>query len=196
MTTASDLVSPADLGARGASRPLRWVQLALAVGVASSAAEAGTLLFTDAGKGGDFKYTADYWLTGAGVGHALASLVLVMAVRRLQAGRDGRLGLIGVVINSLACIVLAAQMSAGLATASEVRWGPSYPLATLAAFIGLSLFAAGSWRVGVLSRWMLGLWPVVWVIGSMAAVGPTPLLLIAYFCAMAVILTRRGPSHR
>jgi hypothetical protein len=41
---------------------------------------------------------------------------------------------------------------------------------------------------------MLALWPVIWVIGSMAAVGPTPLLLTAFFTTMAILLTRRAKA--
>ncbi|MGH8860169.1 MAG: hypothetical protein ACRDVG_02870 [Jatrophihabitantaceae bacterium] len=172
-------------------RTLHWAQLALATGAASSIAEAGLLVFTRAGGSGDFKYTADYWLTGVGIPAALASVVLLVCVRSLQGGRTGRLGLAGLLINNLACLLLAAQLATGVAMATEVHWGPSYPLATLAAFVGLSLFAAGSWRIGLLPRWMLGTWPVIWVIGSMAAIGATPLLLAGFYTAMAVIIARR-----
>lgn len=196
MTTETHLARPDGLGVRPTPTALRWAQLALAVGAASSVAEAGLLVFatTNGGDERDFTHTADYWLTGVGIPAALASLVLLIAVRQLQNRRDGRLGRVGLVINSISCLLLAAQMAAGVAAGSEVRWGPSYPLATAAAFIGLSLFAAGSWRVGLLSRWMLALWPVIWVIGSMAAVGPTPLLLTAFFTTMAILLTRRANS--
>lgn len=194
MTTETHTTGPLVLDVRGVSKPLRWAQLALAVGAASSVVEASTLVFTKAGGSGNFKYTADYWLTAAGVAQALASLVLVLAVGRLQHGRDGRFGRYGLVINSIACLLLAAQMSDGLATASEVQWGPIYPLATLAAFVGLSLLAAGSWRVGLLPRWTLALWPIIWVIGSMAAQGPTPLLLLGFYVTIAVFLSRRAST--
>lgn len=194
MTTETHLAGP--LGGTDSTAPalLRWAGVGLAVGALSAAIEASTLMFTKAGGSGHFKYTADYWLTAAGVGHALASVVLVIAVHRLQKRRDGRLGTVGVVINSLACLVLAVQMADGLAVASEVEWGPSYPLATVAAFVGLSLFAKASWRIGLVPRWMLAAWPLVWVIGSMAAVGPTPVLLIAYYATLAIVLARRAPS--
>lgn len=192
MTT--QIARPVNSGVREAPGLLSLARVALAVGGASAIAEASLLVFTKAGGSGDFKYTADYWLTGVGIPAALASAVLLFAVRRLQHERDGRLGRAGLVINSLACLLLAAQLATGVATASEVQWGPSYPLATLAAFVALSLFAAGSWRVGLLPRWMLAIWPVIWVIGSMAAVGPTPLLLTGYFVTMAVVLTRRAST--
>lgn len=197
MTTGTRITpTTSGLDARKAPRWLRWAQLALAAGAASSVAEAGLLVFTttNGGNEGDFTHTADYWLTGVGIPAALASLLLLIAVRQLQGGRDGRLGQAGLLINSLSCLLLAAQMTAGVAAGSEVRWGPSYPLATAAAFIGLSLFAAGSWRLGLLPRWMLALWPVIWVIGSMAAAGPTPLILTAFFITMAILLTRRAST--
>jgi len=193
MTTGTQIVRPGLRGVRPASKPLRWAQLALGAGAASSTAEAGLLLFTTTNGGSerDFTHTADYWLTGVGIPAALASFVLLIALRELQDGPDARLRLTGLIINNFACLLLAAQMATSMAVGTEVRWGPSYPLATLAAFVGLSLFAAGSWRVGLLPRWMLATWPVIWVIGSMAAVGPTPLLLTAFFITMAVALTRR-----
>lgn len=191
MTTSTDIGRPITPDTRRAPKALAAAHVAIAAGAASAVAEAGLLVFTDAGGSGHFKYTADYWLTGIGIPIALASVVLVIAMRQLQERRDGRLGLAGLLINSVACLSLTAQLATSVATASEVRWGPSYPLATLAAFVGLSLFAAGSWRVGLLPRWLLAGWPVIWVIGSMAAVGPSPLLLTAFYGAMAVMLTRR-----
>lgn len=194
MTTETHIARPIGLDIRRAPRSLRWARIALAAGGASAVGEGGLLVFTNAGGSGHFKYTADYWLTGLGIPAALASFVLLVAVRRLQGRRDGRLGLAGLLINNLACLLLTAQLAASIATASEVQWGPSYPLATLATFVGLSLFAASSWRVGLLPPWMLAIWPVIWVIGSMAAMGPTPLLLTAYFITMAVVLTGRGST--
>jgi hypothetical protein len=172
---------------------LGWARGAAALGVASALVEATTLTFTKAGGSGHFKYAADYWLTAAGPGHAIACVVLVLAVHRLQDGRDGRLGAAAVIVNAVACAVLTVQMAVGLITSTEAEWGPVYPLATLASFVGLSLFAKASWRAGVVPRALLAAWPVVWVIGSMAAFGPTPLLLSALYVALVVVLARRAP---
>jgi hypothetical protein len=170
--------------------------VALGIGVASSIAEAGLLMFATT-TGGDtqrFEHTADYWLTGVGIPAALASLVLLLAVHRMHGRPSDRLAPIALWINSGACLLLAAQMATGVVAGEEVRWGPSYPLATVAAFIALSLFAAGSWRSGWAPRWLLAIWPVVWVVGSMAAVGPTPLLLAGFYVTMAVVLSRRAAA--
>jgi hypothetical protein len=61
----------------------------------------------------------------------------------------------------------------------------------LLSFVGVALLSAGSWRTGVLPKWMLGAWPFVWTIGGFAAQGPTPLLLLAFLVMLGVTLTRR-----
>lgn len=53
-------------------------------------------------------------------------------------------------------------------------FGPTSLLASAATVVGLVLFAAGSWRTGVLSRWMLGAWIVAWLVGGPFAQGATP----------------------
>jgi hypothetical protein len=172
-------------------RAAHWAQAALALGTVSSVVFMAVAVFCTISDGRKFTHTADYWFTGIGIPTAIAGIVLLFAVHALQGRRDGRLGSAGLVINSLALLVLAAQLADSVALGEEVRWGPSYPVATAATFIGVALFAAGSWRVGLLPRWMLAIWPVVWVIGSFAAQGPMPLLLAAFYIAMAIVLTRR-----
>jgi len=89
-------------------------------------------------------------------------------------------------------VELFVQLSASVLTSTEQQWGPSYILFTGLAFVGHALLAAGSWRTGVMPRWMLGVWPLLWVLGSFAAVaGPLPLLLIAFYVALGVVLTRQ-----
>ena len=84
---------------------------------------------------------------------------------------------------------LFVQLLASVATSTEQQWGPSYILFTGLGFVGHALLAAGSWRTGVMPRWMLGMWPLVWVLGSFAAVaGPLPLLLIAFYVALGAIV--------
>jgi hypothetical protein len=60
--------------------------------------------------------------------------------------------------------------------------------------VGFGLLAAGSWRVGMFPRWLLGLWPVVWIVGSFFAQGATPLALTAYYVVFWVVLNRRTSS--
>lgn len=155
----------------------------------------GTFLTTISG-GGDFRYTADYWYTGVGMPSALAGIGLAFAVHRLQHGADGRLGAVGVWLNAAALSVLFVQLGVSVLVGSEVRWGPSYPVCTLLTFVGVALLAAGSWRTGVLPRWMLGAWPVIWVLGSFAAVGPTPVALAVFLVLLVITLTRRVEARR
>lgn len=149
--------------------------------------------FLDTVSGGDFTHAADYWYTGVGLPISLAGIGLAVAVHRLQHGADGRLGAIGVWVNGLALTELFVQLGASVLSGSEVRWGPSYPLFTLLTFVGVALLSAGSWRTGILPRWMLGVWPVVWILGSFAAVGPTPVVLAAFLVLLVATLARQEP---
>ena len=139
----------------------------------------------------DFRYAADYWLTAPGLPIAVAGVGIALGVHKLQHGADGRLGTLGLWIYVLSMAELFVQLLDSLVVAAEVRWGPSYPVFTLLSFVGLALLAAGSWRTGVLPRWVLGVWPLLWVIGSFAAIGPMPLLLIPFLVVLAVVLTGR-----
>jgi hypothetical protein len=94
-------------------------------------------------------------------------------------------------VNTVALVELFVQLGASVVEGSEVRWGPSYPVCALLSFIGVALLAAGSWRTGILPRWMLGVWPLVWILGSLAAMGLTPLALAAFLPVLGVTLTRR-----
>lgn len=170
---------------------LRLVQLSVAVIVAPLGilAIVGTYFTTVSDS--DFRYAADYWLTAPGLPIALAGIGVALGVHKLQHGADGRLGTIGVWVNTLALTELFVQLLVSVLVGAEVRWGPSYPVCTLLTFVGVALLAAGSWRTGLLPRWMLGVWPLAWVIGSLAAQGLTPLVLIAFFALFGVTLTRR-----
>jgi hypothetical protein len=140
---------------------------------------------------GDFRYTADYWYTGVGLPITLIGIAIALGVHKLQHGADGRLGTIGVWVNTVALIELFVQLLVSVLEGTEVRWGPSYPVCTLLSFVGVALLAAGSWRTGILPRWVLGVWPLVWVLGCLAAIGPTPLLLAVFLPVLGVALTRR-----
>ncbi len=171
---------------------LQLAQLSLTLAVPALVVYAIVATFFTTISEGDFRYTADYWYTGVGLPITLAGVGIALAVHKLQHGADGRLGTVGVWINTLALTELFAQLLASVLTSAEVRWGPAYPVSVLLSFIGVALLAAGSWRTGLLPKWMLGLWPLIWVLGSIGAVvGPTPLLLAAYFIAFGVTLTRR-----
>lgn len=171
---------------------LRWAQFALALGAACGVSLAALLLFTTMTSEGKFKYDADYWVTGNGIPFAVAQCILPIAIHLLQRRRAGRLGTAGLVVNSVALAVLTAQMATGLVAGKEVHWGPSYPLAAAATFVGLGLFVAGSWRIGLLPRWALAVWPLITVVGSWAGHGPTPLLLAVFYAAVAGLIIRRA----
>jgi hypothetical protein len=174
---------------------LRLVQVCTAVAVVPLAvfAVVGTFFTTISG-GGDFKYTADYWYTAVGLPITLIGIGITLGMHKLQHGSDGRLGTIGVWVNTVALVELFVQLGASVIEGTEVRWGPSYPVCALLSFVGVALLAAGSWRSAVLPRWMLGAWPLVWILGSLAAMGPTPLVLAAFFILLGIALTRRVRS--
>ena len=174
---------------------LRLVQLCLAAAIVPLAIFAVVGTFFTTISAGHFRYAADYWYTGVGLPITLAGIGIALGVHKLQHGADGRLGTIGAWVNTLALVELFAQLLASVLTSAEVRWGPSYPVCTLLSFVGVSLLAAGSWRTGLLPRWMLGVWPLVWILGSLAAVGPSPVLLIVFFVAFGITLTRRTGSR-
>jgi hypothetical protein len=173
------------------TRWLRLVQISLAVAVVPLVVLAVVMMFFTTVSEGDFRYTADYWLTAPGLPIALAGIGQTLGVHKLQHGADGRLGTIGVWVTTLALTELFVQLLVSVVVGAEVRWGPSYPACTLLVFVGVALLAAGSWRTGLLPKWMLGAWPVIFVLGSFAAQGPTPLLLVAFFVAFGLTLTRR-----
>lgn len=170
---------------------LRLVHASIAVGIV------GLVVFGYVGmafttiSGGDFEYTADYWYTGSGLPIALAGIGIALGVHRLQRGADGRLGRIGVWVNTLALAELFVQLCCSVLVGSELRWGPSYVVASLLTFVGVALLAAGSWRVGLLPRWMLGVWPLIWILGSFAGGGPVPFVLAAFLVLLGVTLARR-----
>jgi hypothetical protein len=180
--------------AKTGERWLRLTQFSLALGIVCAVLIFVELTFFTTVSEGDFKYAADYWLTANGLPYALVGIGLAIGVHELQHGADGRLGTIGVWVNTLALTELFVQLVASLVEGAEVRWGPSYPVFTFLSLVGVALLAAGSWRTGLLPRWMLGIWPLIWTLGAFAAVGPMPLLLAAFFVAFGFTLTRRAQS--
>lgn len=147
----------------------------------------GTFFATSSGA--HFDHTADYWLTASGLPIAVGTIGTLLGVHWRQRGADGRLGIVGTWLGVLAMAELFVQLLASVVTSTEQQWGPSYILFTGLGFVGHALLAAGSWRTGVMPRWMLGMWPLVWVLGSFAAVaGPLPLLLIAFYVTLGAIV--------
>jgi hypothetical protein len=139
---------------------------------------------------GDFRYTADYWLTAPALPIGIGLVLHAFGIHSLQHGRDGRLGAIGVWMFAVCSAEIVVQCMVSLAVGAEVRWGPSYPLCALGAFVGLSLLAAGSWRVGLLPRWMLGVWPPLMLLGSWAGQSLVPLVLAGFMITSTVLIGR------
>jgi hypothetical protein len=171
---------------------LTLTRLTLVVGFVTTIAFAIVATGWTTSDGGAFTYAADVWYTALGLPLAVVGLLHAQGVYRLQPGATGRKGTVGLWINSICCVGLFVMVLGSLLTRSELRWGPAYPLFALGTVIGLALLAAGSWRVGLFPRWLLGIWPIVWIAGSFFAQGATPLLLSAYYLAFAVILTRNA----
>lgn len=187
--TSTSLTAPSR--AQSDATWLRLAQLSVAASLVPLVVFAVVGTFFTTISEGDFRYTADYWYTAMGLPFALVGIGLALGVHKLQHGEDGRLGTIGVWVNTIALTELFVQLLVSVAIGAEVRWGPSYPIFTVLSFVGVALLAAGSWRTGLLPRWLLGLWPALWILGTFAASGPMPLLLAGFFVAFGVTLTRR-----
>jgi hypothetical protein len=190
MTAATAAARPA---ARTDASLVRLVRAGIAIGVVGLVvlAVTGTFATTTSG-GGHFDHTADYWYTASGLPIAVGAIGTLLGVHWLQRGADGRLGAAGAWVGVLALAGLFVQLLASVMTSVEQQWGPSYIVFTALAFVGHALLAAGSWRTRVLPRRLLGVWPLVFVLGSFAAGGPMPLLLIVFYVVLGVLAGRQA----
>jgi len=141
--------------------------------------------------GGDFQGASDYVLTATALPQGVGLLLAALGFHRLQHGRDGRLGTAGIWVYGLCMTELIIQCMASVAAGSELVWGPIYPLCALGLMVGLALLAAGSWKVGLLPKWMLGVWPPLGLVGSFLGIGPIPLVFVAFLAVLGVALPRR-----
>jgi len=153
-----------------------------------------TMLFGTTTSEGDFQHGADYVLTIAALPQGVGLLLATLGFHRLQRGRDGRLGAAGVWLYAVCMVELVVECMASVVAGSELRWGPAYPVCAFGLMVGLALLAAGSWRVGLLPRWMLGLWPPLGLVGSFLGVGPIPLVFVVFLVTLGVVLYRRVPE--
>jgi hypothetical protein len=149
------------------------------------------LIAPSAQEGGDFHHASDYVLTAAALPQGVGLFLTVLGFHRLQEGRDGRLGTAGVWVYGVCMLELVVQCTASVVAGAELIWGPLYPLCAFGLMAGLALLAAGSWKVGLLPRWMLGAWPPLGLVGSFLGVGPVPLVFAVFLVAMAFTLVRR-----
>jgi hypothetical protein len=149
-----------------------------------------TMLMGPTTSEGPFRHASDYVLTVAALPQGVGLVLTTLGVHRLQRGRDGRLGRIGVWVYGLCMAELVVQCMASVAAGSELVWGPLYPICAFGLMVGLALLAAGSWRVGLLPRWMLAVWPPLGLVGSFLGVGPIPLLFVLFLLVLAFLLSR------
>jgi len=182
--------------------PLRadatWLRLIwIGTGIASAglAVLALTMTFWTTSSGGDFKYTADYWLTAPALPIGVGMVLHALGVHHLQHARDRRIGAIGVWLFALCSAVIVVLCMASLVAGAELRWGPAYPLCALGSFVGLALLAAGSWRIGLLPRWMLGVWPPLMLLGSWAGQSLIPIGFAGFLIASRVVIGHRAHAR-
>ncbi len=136
-------------------------------------------------------HASDYVLTSAALPQGVGLFLATLGFHRLQRGRDGRLGTAGIWVYGLCMTELVIQCMASVIAGSELIWGPLYPLCAFGLMIGLILLAAGSWRVGLLPKWMLGVWPPLGLVGSFLGIGPLPLVFVAFLALLALVLPKR-----
>jgi hypothetical protein len=150
----------------------------------------GLMMLFGTSHGDDF-HASDYVLTGAALPQGVGLFLATLGFHGLQRGRDGKLGTAGVWLYGLCMTELIIECTASVAAGSELIWGPLYPLCAFGLMAGLALLAAGSWRVGLLPKWMLGVWPPLGLVGSFLGIGPIPLLFVAFLAAVGVMLPQR-----
>jgi hypothetical protein len=129
-----------------------------------------------------------YVVTALGIPYVVTLLIAVHVLHSLQGGRDGRLGRIGRIMLSCGLIAFLPPFAYGLIAGVAKSVGPTYMLATLASFLGLALFAAGSFNARVLPRWIFPPWVVAWITGGPLAYAAMPLLLAAVYLTIAYFL--------
>lgn len=171
---------------------LQRAQICLYVLAAGALGLAAMVLVPTSADDGPFHHVGDYVLTALGFPFLLPLLALLPALRTLQHQRDGRLGRAGIVATTAGSLVLVAMFVYGLIAATGSSLGPTYVIASVVAIVGVILFAVGSWRAGLLPRWLLVAWPVTFTVGGTLPIfPPAVLLLAAVYVAMAVVLRRR-----
>lgn len=178
-------------GARRTS--LARAQISSYVGAASAAALAAMLFVPTSADDGLFHHVGDYVLTAIGIPFLVALATLLPSLRALQHGGNRALCRAGIVATSAGAVVLVGMFVYGLIAATGSSLGPTYVIASILTIVGVILFAIGSWRTGLLPRWLLVAWPVAWTLGgTLPILGPGPLLLAAVYVVMAVLLPRRA----
>ena len=189
----SDTVAPAAPTTDAPSTSRRRALTSLYVGACSAVALAAMAFVPTSTDDADFHHVGDYFLTALGLPTVLAVATLLPALRALQDRRDGRLGVAGIAAAWAGALVLTGMFVYGLIAATGSSLGPTYVLASAAMILGVVLFAIGSWRAGVVPRWLLVAWPAAWTFcGLLPFVPlPSPVVLAAVYLALALTLPRR-----
>lgn len=167
-------------------------EIALLVGVAAGIPFALIgLLATLTPNDHHFRHTADYWYTGLGIPYLAAPIVLLAALRSLQAGRDGRLGQVGFLATAVALGAILAMLPYSVAAGTSGGTGPAYPIAAFTADLGMLLYCIGAYRARLLPRPLVAALLLAWVLGG--ALGPAwgAPLLVAVYAIIAVVLPNR-----
>lgn len=151
----------------------------------------GVTMLTGPTSEGTFHHAADYVLTSAAIPQGIGLLLLVLGFHRLQEGADGRLGTTGVVVYAVCMTELVVECTVSVVVGAELQWGPLYPICAFGLMFGLLLLSAGSWKVGLLPKWMLAVWPPLGLVGSFLGVGPIPLVFAGFLVIVGVILPGR-----
>lgn len=141
---------------------------------------------------GAYQYSADYWFTASALPAAAGVMLLLVALQFLQGSGNGRLRLAGMMLAAICLLALAMVIIASLAAGHDVQAGPTYVLGTFGATVAIALYAAGSWRAGLLPKWLLAIWPILWMTGSFFALGPSPIVLAAFYVVLLLTARRRG----
>jgi len=196
MTTTTLQTAP-----RGRTDDTSWLRLSLlGVGLAIvGLLMMGLTMLTATTSDGDFHHVADYVLTAAALPQGVGLFLLTLGFHRLQRGQDGKLGTVGVWIYGVCMAELVVECMASVVAGAELQWGPLYPACAFGLMIGLVLLAAGSWKIRLLPRWMLALWPPLGLVGSFLGVGPIPLVFVSFLVVVAVLLPKRlamSPDQR
>lgn len=175
----------------------RLAVASIVLGVLSALLLAALAVFGTSPSGTDpYRYASQYWFTGSALPIAAAAILVLWSVRRLHDGRDGRLGLIGVALATVCLLALMTVCGASVLVGHDIQGGPTYVLATAGTFVGMALFSVGCWRAGLVPRWLLAVWPFVWLVGSFASVNASPLLLAALYVVLFASLrgSREAPA--
>jgi hypothetical protein len=190
-TTASTSARPAAGPTATDTRWLRLSLLGIGLAIVGLLMMGLTMLLATTTDEGDFQHGADYVLTSAALPQGVGLFLFTLGFHRLQHRRDGRLGTVGVWVYGLCMAELVIECMASVLVGAELRWGPLYPLCAFGLMIGLALLVAGSWRVGLLPKWLLGFWPPLGLVGSFLGIGPIPLLFVVFLLVVGVLLPRR-----